>query len=404
MQLTTFRADAHAAGQRIDLSWEIHPERGERLDGSLPPVRIRRKQRDFEYPAVPEGNADPFLIYDEATFSADTTLPAHYEIEAGYRITEEVDADEVADADEPQRRRWIRTYRTSEGVIDHLAVRLADREGLKPGTVYYYQVSGTIVPEGGNPAPYRAVAQATGDYQMDAQLYTLLPSLHQRYDEMGQLRAFVSIFGDQLDLWRSTAEYLTALHDVDSVDYRALPLLAAWLGWDLNFAAPIPIHRHEIKYAAALYRITGTIPGCKIWVKRLTGWDAEIKEFYRNVFFANDLGNPDLPPDRGSRTVDTSDVVLMANIGTARDELDYTYDTGMTNDDWYAYKVVGIFVRPNEADTVALVKRKLANLMNNRELFLPVNMRGVVILDLDTVTSVGTDTLDLLSGSEDETG
>jgi hypothetical protein len=94
----------------------------------------------------------------------------------------------------------------------------------------------------------------------------------------------------------------------------------------------------------------------------------------------------------------------MANIGTARDELDYTYDTGMTNDDWYAYKVVGIFVRPNEADTVALVKRKLANLMNNRELFLPVNMRGVVILDLDTVTSVGTDTLDLLSGSEDETG
>ena len=120
--------------------------------------------------------------------------------------------------------------------------------------------------------------------------------------ENGQLRRFVDLFGAGFDHLRSRADGLRDLHAVDTVDYRMLPHMAAWLGWDLSHDKPIPLQRHEIKYAAQLYRITGTLPGSMIWVKRLTGWDARVKEFWRNVFFTNDLGNPDDPDDRGSRT------------------------------------------------------------------------------------------------------
>jgi phage tail-like protein len=406
VRLLNFRADAHASGGRIDISWEIHPDPGETLDGTVPAVQVRRKTRDFVFPlAAPD---DPFLIYDGATFSTTHTLAPRFEVEAGFRVTEVVEADEKTAVGKTVLvpRRWIRTYRDEGGGIHHLRVRIADRgdgdAGLMPGTVYYYQVFGELVPTNGNPAPYRATAPATADHALGEQLYRLLPNIHQRYDEHGELQRFVSIFGDQLDLMRSLAEGLPALHDVDNCDYRVLPLLAGWIGWNLNFAAPIPIRRHEIKYAAALYRITGTVPGCMIWVKRLTGWEARIKEFYRNVFFTNDLGNPDDPSDHGSRTVDTSNPDRLAHIGKFEDDLDYTYDTGTTDADRYAYNVVGIFVRPNAGETVNTVLRKRANLVNNLSLFLPVNIRGVVIIETDTTTEVRSETMDLLEGTDDE--
>ena len=405
MKLLNFRADAHASGGRIDISWEIRPESNEILNGAVPPVQVRRKIRDFMYPSPVDG--DPFLIYDGATFSAAQTLAPRFEIEDGYRITEVVDADEVVVEEETVLvpRRWIRTY-FDNGEIHHLHVRIADRgennDGLTPGIVYYYQVFGEVIPSEGNIAPYCAGAQATADHSLDEQLFHLLPSVHQRYDEKGELREFLSLFGDQLDLMRSLAEGLLGLHDVDNCDYRFLPLLAEWIGWDLNFAAPIPIRRHEIKYAAALYRITGTIPGCMIWVKRLTGWEAHIKEFYRNVFFTNDLGNPDDPDDHGSRTVNTEDDILIANIGKYDDKIDYTYDTGTSDEDWYAYNVVGIFARPTEEETVSTVLDKKTNLVNTLYLFVPVNIRAVVIIETDTKTDTHGETMDLLGGSTDE--
>jgi phage tail-like protein len=407
VRLVNFRADAHASGGRIDVSWEIHPDVGETLDGTVPEVQVRRKSRDFSYP--PPADGDPFLIYDGATFSADRTLAPRFERENGHRVTEILEADEVTVGDDTVLvpRRWIRTCSDEEGGIHHIRVHIADHgmgdAGLAPGTVYYYQISGALVPAVGSRLPYRATAQATAHHGSGDQLYRLLPGIHQRYDERGELRAFLSIFGDQLDLMRSFAEGLPVLHDVDTCDYRALPLLADWIGWDLNYAAQIPIRRHEIKYAAALYRITGTIPGCMIWVKRLTGWEARVKEFYRNVFFSNDLGNPDDPMDHGSRTVDASDPDLLADVGTYGDDLDYTYETGTTDEDWYAYNVVGIFARPSEGETVATVLRKKTNLVNNLSLFMPVNIRGVVILETDTAADTHGEAMDLLGGSSDET-
>ena len=123
----------------------------------------------------------------------------------------------------------------------------------------------------------------------------------------GQLRRLVELFGAAADHLRSRADGLRDLHDVDESTPGCCRTWLGWLGWDLTAAAPIPVQRHEIRYAAQLYRITGTLPGCMLWVKRLTGWDVEVQEFWRNVLVTNDLGNPTTRADRGSRTVDTAD-------------------------------------------------------------------------------------------------
>jgi len=217
------------------------------------------------------------------------------------------------------------------------------------------------------------------------------PAIPEAEDTGGQLRRFLESIGSATDYLRSRMESLLDVHDVTTVEARWLPLMARWIGWDLNYRASVPEQRHEIRYAPALYRLTGTIPGSKIWVRRLTGWDAEIKEFGRNVFFSNDLGNPDDPTDKGSRTVDTADAALVSKIHTLDDDVDYTYDTGTDNDAWYAYNTVGIFLQPAVDATAADVARQSARLLANVSIFLPVNVRGVVIPDLPTsVTQTNT--------------
>ena len=135
----------------------------------------------------------------------------------------------------------------------------------------------------------------------------------------GQLRRFLDLVGAGVDHLRSRADGLADVHDVDEVDHRLLPHLAATIGWELDIGQPVPLQRHEIRYATQLYGLTGTVPGTLAWIKRLSGWDARLAEFWRNVFVTNDLGNPDDPDDRGSRTVDTSALAAMPRIGTADD-------------------------------------------------------------------------------------
>jgi phage tail-like protein len=245
----------------------------------------------------------------------------------------------------------------------------------------------------------------TAHHGLGRRSWEMLPEIYRRHDTErhprftesermpeeaepgGQLRRMTDLFGSSFDHLRSQAEGLLTLHDVDNVDAQWLPYLAAWIGWDLSFASSIPIQRHEIRYAPALYRITGTIPGSMIWVKRLTGWESRIKEFGRNVFFSNDLGNPHDPTDHGSRTVDPDNAAAIAAIGTIDDDLDYTYDPRDSEDAWYAYNAVGIFLRPATGATVHEIARMHLRLKRNLNIFLPVNVRGVVILDLPRTTA-----------------
>ena len=410
MRVAGFRADADIVGRRARISWEVALDQGEGL-AAAPRLALRRKQRDFEFPDA--GPDDPFLVYDSATFPPGGTSVTEVDlgeaVERGARtvataesVAREIDGVPV----EVLRRTRTVTFDAARNPIGYLEeiLDVEDRAtGLDPGTPYYYELVGDALP-GDDPDAFRAVAVPTEVHRSGRLLYDLLPAIVRRHDvtkgpardtgaipeaapENGQLRRFVDLFGSGFDHLRSRAAGLRGLHDVDSVDYRLLPHLAAWLGWDLSYGKPIPIQRHEIKYAAHLYRITGTVPGTVIWVKRLTGWDAQVKEFWRNVLFTNDLGNPDDPNDRGSRTVDTADRDRLAKIGTVDDELDYVCDLGTGQDAWYSLRTVGVFATPEPGDDAAAVVQKRGRILQNLDVFLPFNLRAVVVIETDTVAA-----------------
>jgi phage tail-like protein len=409
VRVESFNAAADLVGRRVKVAWDVVLEEGEGV-GAAPAVVLRRKERDFEFPD-PSGGPDPFLVYDSAAFPP-----------AGAAVTE-VDLGETREAD----RRTVTTAQSVSREVEGLPVEVLRRtravtfdaarnpvrlreeildvhdrpDGLEPGTAYYYELSGPSLP--GDPRDaFRAVATPTDVHRSGRMLYEQLPAILRRHDvtngpargtgaipeatpENGQLRRFVDLFGAGLDHLRSRADGLRGLHDVDSVDHRLLPYLASWLGWDVSHGKPIPIQRHEIKYAAHLYRITGTLPGAMIWVKRLTGWDARVKEFWRNVLFTNDLGNPDDPADRGSRTFDTADQALLAAMGTFDDAADYVSDTGTGPDARYSTNAVGVFASPEPEDTADDVVRKRGRVHAGVGLFLPFNLRAVVVVETETV-------------------
>src|SRR5262245_20988163 len=65
MRVGGFSADADVVGRRVKISWDVHLESGEGL-GAAPALALRRKQRDFEFPA--RDPDDPFLVYDSTAF------------------------------------------------------------------------------------------------------------------------------------------------------------------------------------------------------------------------------------------------------------------------------------------------------------------------------------------------
>ena len=427
MRFTGLTADADLVGRRVLVRWGWELGAGEALS-AIPRVTLRRKLRDFEFPPVPARGADPFAAYADAAFppvgAGLSQLDLGTTLTASGRTTRIAESAIVAVGGAPQE--MLRRVTTTQFDVHDAPVARnvevvdygGDVNGLTPGLSYYYELDGTGVAPGPTALVTRAIARAGEAHAMGRALYGLLPEVHRRHDtaarpadaggegipeaaaRSGQLRRFIDVFGAGLDALRSGADGLRDLHDVDNVDARLLVPLSRWIGWDLSRNAGIPLQRHEIKYAAALYRITGTIPGRKLWVKRLAGWDPDIHEFAANVFFSNDLGNPDDPADHGSRTVDTGDAALLAARGTAADRIHYSYDTGHGPHDWYALDVVGIYVTPLATDTAADVAGKRARILANVGLFLPFNMRAVVIERLASTTDTHTEALALQTAAD----
>jgi hypothetical protein len=64
MKISGFAANADIVGRRVRISWTFVSEAAETL-ADIPPVRLRRKLRDFAFPSV---TPDPYLVYDSTAF------------------------------------------------------------------------------------------------------------------------------------------------------------------------------------------------------------------------------------------------------------------------------------------------------------------------------------------------
>ena len=401
MNLGFFTAEGDLIGGRIRVTWRFVLAEGE-TPAAVPAVRLVRKAGDYEY-----GPEAANLVYSSAAFP-----PAGLEIgtsrertarEPGRDLFTTVESAVVKNGREVLRR--TTTLASEGGVPRSVEVELVDADsGLTPGMVCYYELRYAASENGQNvERRARASADPGNRWNLGERMYQLLPEMYRRHDVvtpapdggrnalaetgagMGQLRRMMELFGATFDYIRSRTEALRDIDDIDRVDARLLPFHASTIGWPLTLSKGIPQQRHELHYATALYRLTGTKPGCMIWIRRLTGWSARIKEFARNVMFSNDLGNPDDPTDKGSFTVDTENAALLAAMRTFDDQADYTYDAGVGDDSWYSYNTIGIYLLPAAGSTVGQVEEQRGRLKQNLRLFLPVNMRGVVILDLPSM-------------------
>ncbi|KAM3090257.1 phage tail protein [Phormidesmis sp. 146-35] len=254
--ITGIQATPHLRGQRIDLSWQNPPASEFDTSGPLTQVCIMRQERT--YPLAP--NPDQSVYYGP--------------------------------------------------VIN----QFSDRD-LQPLTTYYY----TLFTQDRTGAFYagdqsRYSAFATQDYNLTERLYKLLPAVHLRYDlpltapeigrlspsiqtalldlppglrDRGQLWRFFAATASSMDLMRSLAEGLPQLHDLDRVRPDFLPLLAQWLGWDLDNTQPISSQRNEVKAAPSYYRTVGTVPNLRNLVTRYTGWYTQVAEFAQAIVRSN---------------------------------------------------------------------------------------------------------------------
>jgi phage tail-like protein len=86
-----------------------------------------------------------------------------------------------------------------------------------------------------------------------------------------------------------------------------------------------------------------------------------------------------------TRTVDTTDSSLLADMGTYDDRVHYTYDTERENHDWFAGNAVGLFFSSTTASS-SEVQRRVDRMRLFVEPFRPEHVRLVWIIPLSTTT------------------
>jgi phage tail-like protein len=187
-------------------------------------------------------------------------------------------------------------------VADGLGITNAVDDHLEDGVVYYY----SLFPFSGSPRVYeldrrnRTAALASGPSGVADQMVALLPRIYRRYDtflpsapsnpadaQKGQLRRFLELPAQQLELFASVLASLGDAHDPWRVDGRLLPALAAWLGWRTDFTLELSAQRQEVRSAPAVYQTVGIIPTVEATVKRLVGSESRSKEMVHNVLCTN---------------------------------------------------------------------------------------------------------------------
>lgn len=265
--VTNVRAVPHLRGGRIDLTWSLPPTSdynpGRRLGG----VVIVRRERTF-----PRDASDGEIVYDGSPVAAasDTTAT-------------------------PQHTYYYTVYAVEE-----------DEPGSPPQPPVWRADAGA-----------QAWALSTTDFGSTAKLYSLLPGVHQVRDAglddadlerlalddpslaaalgtlppdirgTGQLHRFLRAAAAPLDLIRSSAEALRNLHDVDVAPPDFLPLLASWLGWEIDSTLPVHEQRNEVKFAPRLYRTVGTVDSLRRLVTRYTGWYTRAAEMEQALVRSN---------------------------------------------------------------------------------------------------------------------
>lgn len=185
------------------------------------------------------------------------------------------------------------------GITEHGATDT----GLRGETVYYYTIftkSGAAGEWSSDPRN-RLTVMATAGYGFGRRMFDMLPTIYHRYDVSttnphvelvdqgkGFLHRFLELTGGQFDQLYSLARAAVDLHDLDRVDGQLLPLLAQWIGWRTDHAAPVHAQRREIRNAPKIYEQIGTFEALDATARRVSGLQVQAKEYVHNIARTNE--------------------------------------------------------------------------------------------------------------------
>ncbi len=182
--------------------------------------------------------------------------------------------------------------------------------------------------------------------------------------ERGPLERYLKIPSLELSRIQAFAEALCQQHDPDTADADFLVELAALVAWEINYDVPIPRQREEIKGAIPIYRIKGSDQAIILLVRNITGYDAEIENFFDNVIRTNTPGRT---------TLDFTQPVFRLQPG------DNTYHTlciDINPECPYAPLTAGIFITVTDGITAEVLNKLLRILPD----FIPFTANGFIYL------------------------
>ena len=230
--LPRVRAETNSVGPAIDLGWELPHPAGD-PDASL---RIVRRERRFPgrsrrgvVPVVANADdlADGLVVYDTNTFRFDFEETRQEQDEEHLIATTRQFRYQGSPADRILIGSIRRQLPAAGGDPIRMTGRVIDRQGLGPGTIYYYTYYTAFVgPSGRFSRITQAAALATGQYGQA--LFASLPQIHQCLDATpappfsvarpdqakGQLQRFLEVFEARADMLHGLDTIVIDLQDV----------------------------------------------------------------------------------------------------------------------------------------------------------------------------------------------
>ena len=210
------------------------------------------------------------------------------------------------------------------------------------------------------------------------------------------LERFLSIFEHALYDSEETISRIPKYFDPMATPDEFVPWLASWLSLDL-YELLGDKNREFILRAVEFYKQKGTVSGIAALVSLLTDKTCCVKEYMNIVFRSYGMehegeGIVDIRECRGniertaeniictkfhretSKTVDTANSDLLANMGKYCDEVHYVTDT--SKDGRYSPHVIGLFIFLDAGESLVIEEDELRKIINS---FLPVFVRAEII-------------------------
>ncbi|GEM_PF-2141275 len=241
-----------------------------------------------------------------------------------------------------------------------------------------------------------------GDSAIDGRvLLKYLPAAYQEDSKSREfLEKFLGVFGFQLDASERLISDIPSYFDPLAVDRPLRPewclshdnkeltsWLADWLSLDLYELFEIKTNKEYLLKATEFYKRKGTPEGLAALAAFLTGKKCEVKEYINNVFRSYGMEHCSESDKilgctefnrQWSKTVNTDDPALLADMRRVKDRVHYTWDS--REEGLYSPYSIGLYITVPIGESLKVDEKYQKQLIKIIESFLPAFVKITIII------------------------